>query len=142
MKNKKLSMVESECDCEKCSNMCQAPCSGTPEDMEKLIDHGYADRLSYDDLEPKPYILKPSLKGYEGKKQPWLTASPDGCTFWKNGKCELHASGLKPIQGKLAHHDETEKQRLEIQDFLVKSWEGQKGKKVIEMWKEKNKEIV
>ena len=141
MKNKKLSVVESECDCDKCSFMCHGPCCGTPEDMKKLIEHGYAKRLSCDDWEPKPYILKPSLKGYEGKTQPWETHSLKGCTFWKDGKCELHALGLKPTQGKLAHHEETEEQRLEIQNFIIKSWKGEKAKEVIKLWKEKNEKI-
>jgi|JI7StandDraft_1071085.scaffolds.fasta_scaffold18917_4 hypothetical protein len=142
MKNKKLSVVESECDCEMCSSMCHGPCSGTPEDMEKLIDRGFGNRLSYDDWEPKPYILKPSLKGYEGKKQPWHTRSEEGCTFWKDGKCELHNLGLKPTQGKLERHDSTIEQSKEIQNMIIESWdeENENVKRVIDLWKKINKQ--
>lgn len=26
------------------------------------------------------------------------------CTFYHDGKCELHDKGLKPTEGKLSHH--------------------------------------
>ncbi len=26
------------------------------------------------------------------------------CTFYHDGKCELHEQGLKPTEGKLSHH--------------------------------------
>lgn len=31
-----------------------------------------------------------------------------GCTFWKNGLCELHNQGLKPTEGRLSYHVLTE----------------------------------
>lgn len=33
------------CTCDKCKNMCEVPCIGTPKDIEAIIDAGYADRL-------------------------------------------------------------------------------------------------
>lgn len=30
------------------------------------------------------------------------------CTFFKDGLCQLHDSGLKPTEGKLSHHSVTE----------------------------------
>ena len=33
------------CRCEKCKSQCHTPCLGTPEDIQKLMDAGYADRL-------------------------------------------------------------------------------------------------
>lgn len=34
------------CSCEKCKSQCRTPCLGTPEDIERLIDAGYKDRLA------------------------------------------------------------------------------------------------
>lgn len=36
---------EQPCTCDKCKNMCEVPCIGTPKDIEAIIDAGYADRL-------------------------------------------------------------------------------------------------
>lgn len=36
---------EQPCSCDKCKNMCEVPCIGTPKDIEAIIDAGYADRL-------------------------------------------------------------------------------------------------
>lgn len=36
---------EQPCTCDKCKNMCRAPCIGTPKDIEAIIDAGYAYKL-------------------------------------------------------------------------------------------------
>lgn len=134
----KLTVLPSECDCEKCSSMCHAPCSGTPDDMEALMNAGYGNRLMYDDLPGGETILKPSLRGYEGINAPWQTFSVLGCTFWKDGKCELHSLGLKPTLGKLAIHDQSEEDRHQIAEFIEESWRDKKAKKILNRWKKLN----
>ena len=62
----KLNILESSCACEKCSRMCHAPCLGTPEDMQKLLDAGFGKRLMFDDLPGGEDLIKPALKGFEG----------------------------------------------------------------------------
>lgn len=118
-----MNILPTECECKECSLMCHAPCCGTHEEMQILIDNGYASRLMYDDLPGGPPMLKPALKGYEGKRSPWSTATEEGCTFWKDGKCELHSLRIKPIQGKLAHHSLTDKQFDSISDYIKENWE-------------------
>ncbi len=81
------------------------------------------------------------MEGPNGEEAPYETWSPRGCTFWKNGLCELHSLGLKPSQGKLAHHSLSENDCDEIGEFMNESWEKGKGDKVIEKWKEINKGI-
>ena len=115
--------------------MCHAPCCGTPEDFKKLIDAGYAERLMYDNLPGGSHMLKPSLKGYEGKMSPWHVLSSDGCTFWVNGLCELHSTGLKPTSGKLAHHSLSEQKYKQTEEYVNDSWGDRKGTEVIERWK-------
>lgn len=140
MKQLKLKILPSECDCLKCSTMCQGPCCGTPKEMKELITRGFGSRLMFDDLPGGSDLLKPALKGYEGKKAPWQTASKEGCTFWINGKCELHSSGLKPIQGKLAHHTLTDDDDMKIGNFIKQSWETKEAEEVINIWKKSNLE--
>jgi len=137
----KLAIKVSECDCKKCSIMCHAPCCGTPEDMQLLIEAGYGKRLMHDDWPDSTCseeMLKPALKGHEGDKAPWDVATEAGCTFWRNGKCDLHSKGLKPCQGKLAHHSLTKDQNEEIGEYIKEAWKGEKGKEVIRKWKELN----
>ncbi len=137
----KLGILPCECSCSKCKSMCHAPCCGSVEDFEKIIEAGYADRLMFDDL-PSVCdggdIIKPALKGHEGKQAPWETKSELGCTFWKYGKCELHKSGLKPIQGKQATHTDQHVAADKAQAFSEISkadWESPRGMALIEKWK-------
>jgi hypothetical protein len=104
--------------------------------MEKLIAAGYADRLMLDDWPEGPTMLKPALKGFCGEKAPYDTHSREGCTFWKKGKCELHAQKLKPSQGRLAHHALTDAEKGEIVHFIKSAWAHVKGDPVIQLWKQ------
>lgn len=37
--------VPVQCSCSICKQQCHTPCLGTPDDIERIIDAGYADRL-------------------------------------------------------------------------------------------------
>lgn len=129
-----LKVLPSECDCEKCSNMCHAPCCGTVEDIQNLIDHGFGDRLMLDDWEDAEIMIKPALKFSESQTAPYNTASELGCTFWIDGKCELHNIGLKPLQGKLAHHSLDDESWNYISKVIRKSWQSEKANSLIKKW--------
>jgi hypothetical protein len=137
---KEMKVKESQCDCEKCSKMCRAPCCGIPADMERLMDAGFGHLLMYDDWPGGEAMLKPAMKGSEGGKACWDTTTERGCTFWRGGLCALHDIGLKPSQGKLAHHSNTEEALDEIIAFIREAWDEDKPevKAVIERWKKLN----
>lgn len=89
------------CKCSRCASQCMvSPCLGTPDDIEKIIDAGYSDKIS-------PTVWLTGLKmGFTDRPVP-IYAPKDtysGCIFFKNGLCSLHDSGLKPTEGKLSHH--------------------------------------
>lgn len=89
-----------ECRCERCRTQCKTPCLGTPEDILRLIEAGYGDRLA---------ITEWAVGILHGKlDRPVLMVqaiqTEEGCTFFHNGLCELHTLGLKPTEGKLSHH--------------------------------------
>jgi hypothetical protein len=81
-------------------------CLPTPEEARILIKRGYGPRLATYQLCPDPtqlVFVGPAPKGKEGAR-----ALPDtgaACTFYTDGECELHDLGLKPLEGRLAHHD-------------------------------------
>ena len=131
----KLDVLPSTCDCERCSNMCRAPCCGTPDEMLALIKAGFANRLCFDNLDFCPDDIHPALKGYEGGLASYQTYSNLGCTFWKEGKCELHSLGLKPMGGRYSHHDLSSDDWNKVVTFITKSWETKKAAKVIDIWK-------
>jgi hypothetical protein len=87
------------CSCTKCKDMCtKTPCLGTPENILKLIEAGYKNMLmqitwaaGYQHGIPYIDMVVPRTKS--GTME---------CIFHENGKCKLHDSGLKPIEGKIA----------------------------------------
>lgn len=102
---RKTGMKPRECKCKLCQSQCQAPCKGTPEDMVKIIAAGYASRIG---LYKFPATIQfPEFDGIQ-YIAPLLDKEKKSCTFFNNGLCELHESGLKPTEGKLSHHS-TEK---------------------------------
>lgn len=129
-----IKLVESECDCKRCSAMCQAPCCPTPAEVEKLIKAGFGNRLMIDD-DPNDVcsdpVIKPALKGWEGQRAPYQVASSEGCTFWKKGKCGLHKLGLKPFTGRYAHHDASREHWHAVCEKLKKTWRTKKASVVI-----------
>jgi hypothetical protein len=94
------------CDCEKCKTMCQhSTCLPTPEGARALIRAGHGARLA-------TYLLATDagLRRFVGPAPAGLEGAADvpntrgRCTFATDAGCELHASGLKPLEGQLAHH--------------------------------------
>lgn len=89
-----------ECKCKLCQSQCHTPCLGTPEDIEKIIDAGYKDKLSV------TIWGIGMLLGAINFPIPMIQAiqTDTGCIFQENGLCILHDKGLKPTEGKLSHH--------------------------------------
>lgn len=92
---------EVECSCELCRKQCKVPCLGTPDDILRLLEAGYRDRLSVS------YWMIGLLLGKWPAKIPMVQAirTGQGCIFFKDGLCELHSPGLKPTEGRLSHHE-------------------------------------
>lgn len=102
-----------ECKCHLCKRQCHTPCLGTPQDILRLMDAGYIDRL-------KPTMWAAGMMmGLTKAPVPLIQAEcVDGafggiidlgvnshCTFQReDGLCELHDKGLKPTEGRLSHH--------------------------------------
>lgn len=94
------------CKCNRCKTQCFHPCLPTPEDVEKLINNGFGDKLMLIDwtgalnagwLNKSVLMITPKLK-----------SDDSSCIFFENGLCQLHDLGLKPTEGKLSHHSTTQ----------------------------------
>lgn len=79
-----------------------SPCLGTPDDIEKIIDAGYANKIL-----PTQWgagILMRVCDFIVPMLQAKYDETKGSCAFLNNGRCELHDLGLKPTEGKLSHH--------------------------------------
>ena len=99
---------EVSCNCAICKNMCaNSTCLPTPDEARKLIDAGYATRLAtykFYPLDDGPRFLGPAPLGKHMSED--LKDTQSRCTFYTDeGLCELHSLGLKPLEGRIAHHD-------------------------------------
>lgn len=110
---RKTGMKPVSCKCNLCKSQCAAPCLGTPEDMLNIIAAGYEKR-----------VVAVKIEGVEILK-PLFDAEKKACTFFLDGLCELHDSGLKPTVGKLSHHStslEKFNPKKSIHRFVMDEW--------------------
>ena len=148
--SKLKTIPESECSCLTCQEMCHRPCWGTPQDIEKIIDAGFGERLMLDyyydlDVDADGGVdienLCPALKGFEKKRAPFVPRDEKGCTFFKEGKCELHDLKLKPTEGKLAYCKPilSRDDEMSIHEEIGRTWDSDEGREIINKFKSKHK---
>jgi hypothetical protein len=121
--------------------MCKnRPCWGTPEQIEKIIDAGHADKLMGDYWAGElngynnPTIVSPAIKGYGGKSAPFW---PHGrCVFLtKSNKCKLHGTSMKPLEGALASCDGGhQNSQYNVHKMIAETWATEKGQEVANKW--------
>jgi hypothetical protein len=133
----KTEIVVTNCSCIVCSGMCERPCWPTPKQAKTLIERGYGGRLMLDRwcASPDILLLCPASKGFEGKEAPWNPHTKEGCTFWKNGLCELHELGLKPLEGQVAIHG---KDQPELHHDVAFLWDNPKARTLVSGWMVEN----
>lgn len=126
------------CSCPECTYMCKRPCWPTVSEARALIRAGYGPRLMLDaqchENGTNTWVLCPANKGHEGRIRPWYPVTYEGCTFLDGGKCELHNTGLKPLEGRAARHDIKYNGR-ELGRVFGCSWNTKVGRALVESWK-------
>jgi len=91
------------CKCNDCKKQCTvSPCLGTPDDIEKIIDAGYGDKVFPTDWAAG--ILMRVTEDIVPMFQLEYDVQKGHCVLFENGLCKLHDLGLKPTEGKLSHH--------------------------------------
>lgn len=130
-------LEDTECSCQKCQEMCEhRPCWGTPDEIQNLIDLGYANKLMIDywvgnfsDREYEDtYVVSPAIAGYEKGNAPFWR---DGrCTFLTSRElCEIHK--YKPSEGKKGNGCNTITLPFNIHERVAMSWDTPKGREVV-----------
>lgn len=92
------------CKCKICKSQCTTtPGLGTPEDIEKIVDAGYGDRIFPTDWGTGKYSLRVT-QDIIFMYQPEFIDRESRCAFFEDGLCVLHDKGLKPTECKLSSH--------------------------------------
>ena len=127
-----------ECKCNLCKSQClTCSCLGTPEDIEKIIDAGLGEHIKETEWLAGVIMgtMKSSILMYQAEYK-----DKTGCVFFVDGLCRLHASGLKPTEGKLSHHSTradnfNPKRALAL--LVAKEWINPENQEIIDRIKKK-----
>lgn len=113
---------ECSCNCLVCKSMCKnTPCLPTPGEAVTLIKSGYKAQLA-------PTTVIDRFSGLVNNVlAPILT--PQGCSFLdQTGNCILHTKGLKPLEGRLAHHSIPNNG---LQMYVARKWNTAKAQSLV-----------
>ncbi len=144
-------MNTSECKCEACVGACENnPGWMSPGEAVAAMNAGLAKKLMLDWLDPSSEVgnqgrlpvLAPASLGNEGKLAPemegmnWLFSMVEWtkgrCTFLsKEGLCEIHESGFKPVQCRSLTHD-----GMMNNYDAAKLWLSSEGTEAVLRWRE------
>lgn len=151
---------ENECTCELCVDACKsAPCWGTPQEMDALIRAGYGKRLMMfvlpegsftktpeRDFEQRVEVLAPAmtnkgkrlkcgLRPHTGGSLTVSASSFGRCTFLNDkGLCEIHDLDMKPIEGRVEHHEIGYDEAIAIRRKIFETWNTPYGKEIVDRW--------
>ena len=131
------------CACDTCVAMCEEkPCHGTPDEIRRLMDAGYSDRVALYCCQN--YSITPKLEYVE-----YLAPAPiheqKGCTFLNAGRCELHSRGLKPLEGRVVLHYTGKKKADDklfpipkgytLREYIASLWANEPAQQWVDAWK-------
>jgi hypothetical protein len=121
------------CSCDICKGYCIRPGWWTVKEAENAIRAGHARRMMLEVSPERDFgVLSPAFKGNEGNYALQIFAK-NGCTFLKEGLCELFGTGLQPMECRFCHH-ERDRQGEKCHHEIEKEWKTRYGKRVIVRW--------
>jgi Fe-S-cluster containining protein len=121
------------CACETCLAYCQRPGWWTVEEAAAAISAGYASRMMLEMSPDRRFgVLSPAFAGNEvdfalGR------CKHRGCTFLREGRCELHGSGLQPLECRFCHHDRPG-QGPACHAAIERDWDSDAGRALVTKW--------
>jgi hypothetical protein len=121
------------CSCEICKSYCKRPGWWSVEEAEKALKAGLAKRMMLEISPERDFgVLSPAFKGNESNFALQIF-SQNGCTFFKEGLCELFGTGLQPLECRFCHHNRKgEGVRCHLD--LEKEWKTRKGQQLVYRW--------
>lgn len=97
------------------------------------VEAGYAGRMMLEMSPQRTFgVLSPAFKGNEGafSRQEY---AQQGCNFLIDGLCELHGTGLQPLECRFCHHDRQGEGAFCHAD-LEKDWSTPAGQSLVVKW--------
>lgn len=92
------------CRCDVCKSYCRRPGWWTVTEAKQAIDAGYGLRMMLEMAPDFTYgVLSPAFRGCEANFALQEFAEC-GCNFLCDGLCELHHTGLQPLECRFCHH--------------------------------------
>jgi len=122
------------CACEVCLAYCRRPGWWTVKQAAAALDAGLGPRMMLE-LSPDRTsgVLSPAFKGNEGNYALNDFANR-GCTFLTSDqRCELHWTGLQPLECRFCHHDRRGEGPRCHRD-LEKDWDSHAGRTLVAKW--------
>ena len=121
------------CGCEICKSYCIRPGWWTVAQAKDAINAGYEKRMMIEVSPERDFgVLAPAFKGCEGGIA-LQQYSKNGCNFHKDGLCELHATGLLPLECGFCHHDRVGL-GIKCHTDIEKDWKTELGKQLVLKW--------
>lgn len=121
------------CTCPICVSFCKRPGWWTVTEAARAVEAGYAGRMM---LEMAPDctfgVLAPAFKGCEVSFALEKFASC-GCTFLINDLCELHGTGVQPLECRCCHHARPGVGQ-KCHAALGKDWNSPAGRALVVRW--------
>jgi len=137
-RNRNESLVErfppsGKCQCEICVSFCNRPGWWSVDQARLAVKAGYSSRMM---LEVSPEltfgVLSPAFKGCEGLFS-LQCYSKNKCTFFIKDLCELHTSGLVPLECQFCHHSRPGL-GPHCHHALENDWKTKAGQSLVEQW--------
>lgn len=121
------------CTCDVCVSFCRRPGWWTVEEAARAMDAGYGTRMM---LEMGPAnafaVLSPAFKGAEQDFATNIHAH-HGCTFLVDKRCQLHGTGLQPLECRCSCHDRPGMGERCHAD-LGRQWNSPSGRALVVRW--------
>jgi hypothetical protein len=121
------------CACKICLTYCARPGWWTVEQATRAIKAGYSNRMMLEIAPELTFgVLSPAFKGCE-KFYATNQFAGNGCTFLKNGRCEIYGTGYQPLECRFCHHNRRGL-GLKCHADLEKDWHTPNGQILVEKW--------
>lgn len=121
------------CSCEICISYCMQPGLWTVDEAEKAINAGLGDRMMLEIMTDLKFgILSPAYKKNESEFSQQIH-SLNGCTFFKDNKCEIHNTENLPLECRFSHHSR-HGQGNQCHEDIMSEWKTTEGQELIKKW--------
>jgi len=121
------------CACDVCLAYCRRPGWWTVKEAARAIETGHGPRMMLELSPDRSFgVLSPAFRGNEATFALNLFADR-GCTFFVDSRCELHGTGVQPLECRFCHHDRRGLGPRCHAD-LEKDWNTPAGQALVRRW--------